>query len=482
MFGRNVHTAVATALLCVGSVGCGGNLDVYDLRDQGGADAGADPLDAGTTVRDDGTVDPPEEDMNVDPVVDDMGTDEPDVRMMDMELNPLPTSNVPQQGPSVEEQILSQCSTIAVKGLSLQLIDQMNCEDPGVMKSFEGAPGISYGAVVFPFQQGPATDTLTAVAANNPGTMPVNSALRTVPQQFLLYEWYNRGLCNANLAASPGRSNHNGGLAVDIGNSDAWRTAMRNASYVDNVSGEPWHFYYSGPGGRDVRNLSVLAFQKLYNLNFPENPIDEDGVYGPMTEGALKASPANGFTEEPRCEESMNLVAYPHRTPLDVEFDYLGDGFLGIRTLAPSGVRLVEYYINGRLAGFADADAQRFETVVKVDEADLAELQIDVIAFDRTGRERGAARGLVARVGSATFFVRPLGGINFEIGVDALPDGVRSVDLFTNGELVKRDPVLRISREQARYAVQLDETSELDVVLFDGRERVVDMSAHSFQP
>ena len=31
-------------------------------------------------------------------------------------------------------------------------------------------------------------------------------------------------------------------LAIDIGNSSTWRSRLRAHNYIDNVSGEPWHF------------------------------------------------------------------------------------------------------------------------------------------------------------------------------------------------------------------------------------------------
>lgn len=471
---------MASALALGSLVACGGGeLEVYNADSpQPGegspraSDAASDPDE---TVVDMGAA--PDTSGNEVPVDLDMGSDEtPDMSTIDMEMaDPAPTTNVPQQGPTVGSQVTTSCSTISVKGLSLQLIDQMNCLDPGVMKSFEGAPGISYGGAVFPFQQGPATDTLTAVAANNAGTMPINSALRTVPQQYLLYEWYQRGLCNANLAASPGRSNHNGGLAVDIGDSNTWRTVMRNESYIDNVSGEPWHFYFNGAGGKDVRSLSVLAFQQLHNYNFPENPIDEDGVYGPQTERALVASPADGFTVQPLCQATMALIAYPHRTPLDVEWDLLGAGFLGIRTFAPNGIRLVEYYVDDVLVGYADHDARQFETVLELpDELDDV-AAIDIVAYDHHGAERGRVRGAVQSRWDSPVFVRPVGGGNYEIRVEALPNNVQHIDFFIDGIPVEQEAWLAISEDKHRLATQLRGEVELGVVMLDRKGRVVDM-------
>ena len=46
--------------------------------------------------------------------------------------------------------------------------------------------------------------------------MSINSAFRTVAQQYLLYAWYKQGRCGIGLAATPGNSNHEQGLAVDI--------------------------------------------------------------------------------------------------------------------------------------------------------------------------------------------------------------------------------------------------------------------------
>ena len=437
-----------TVIVVLGlATGCGGDLDVYgDGADATTSGFDASPSNLGNFPQTDmgGFADTSNPQADAGPMVDPPDADGPDLPTRDMSLpdpdpDPRPTTNVPQSGPSVGEQVTSSCSTITVKGLSQQLIDQMNCLDPGVMKSFDGAPDLSYGAVVFPYQQGPATDALTAVAANNGGTMPISSALRSVPQQYLLYEWYQRGLCNANLAASPGRSNHNGGLAVDIGDSSVWRTPMRNASYVDNVSGEPWHFYYSGAGGKDVRNLSVLAFQQLYNWNFPQNEITEDGLYGPQTETALVASPAEGFAEQPSCQAVMAFVAYPHTVPLDVEWEPYGYGMLAIRTLVPGGIDVVEYYVDGVLAAEATRhDTRRFRAIIDLDVDAGGYAELEIIAYDADGAERGRAKGLAERTNDEPVFVRPLGGRNYEVGFGGTSASTREISLSVDDMLIEQ--------------------------------------------
>lgn len=460
---------------------CGdGDLSVYNNASDD-AEAGADLGLGDASAEDDESFDmggpdpmlPSDAGSDPEPEPGDMGSGMPDLPALDMAMpEPMvPTTNAPQSGPTVNQQITTQCSTAAVKGLSLQLIEQMNCLDPGIMKSFEGAPRISYSAAVFPFQQGPATDALISAVNSRSGTLTVNSALRTIAQQLLLYEWYNRGLCNANLAASPGRSNHNGGLAIDINDSGSWRTAMRNRSYIDNVSGEPWHFYYSGAGGKDVRNLSVLAFQMLYNLNFPENPITEDGLYGPQTEGALKSSPANGFTREPMCQASTQMVAYPNGAPLDLVWERVAEGVVQLRTIAPTGIRLVEYVVDGVLVGYSDQTGPtQFETVVELPRTETDDAAIEVRAFDAWGRLRGHAVGSIDTWSDEpAVFVRPIGGENVEIGVEELPSEVHHVEIYVDGVLL--DPHDDGLRASARLAGE----HAVDVVLYDERERVLSL-------
>lgn len=304
----------------------------------------------------------------------------------------------------VLDAMLETCSTGSVKGLSLQLIEQMNCLDPGVMTSFSGATNIDYSPVVFPFQQGPATETLTTVAAGGGSVMSINSALRTLPQQYLLYQWYTRAdrraECNANLAATPGRSNHNGGLAVDISSSDTWRSSMRAADYIDNVSGEPWHFFYQGPGGKDVRDLSVLAFQQLWNLNYPDDTIAEDGLYGPQTEGAIERSPAEGFAVPPTCNAVMSFVAWPFDVPLEV-----AERDSEMVVLVPSGIEYVEIVSNGEVVeGLTRASRFRFGRGALAGD-------YRVVAYDGDGRVRGRARGYR----SGEVHIRPLGANNYAV-------------------------------------------------------------------
>jgi MYXO-CTERM domain-containing protein len=61
------------------------------------------------------------------------------------------------------------------------------------------------------------------------------------------------------------------------------------------------HFDYTAGGTIDLRSESVLAFQKLWNLNNPGAKIAEDGDYGPITGSKIAASPATGFAKGSTC-------------------------------------------------------------------------------------------------------------------------------------------------------------------------------------
>jgi MYXO-CTERM domain-containing protein len=189
----------------------------------------------------------------------------------------------------------ASCTTTSVKGLSTQLVAEIQCMRPGSMTSIEGAPGLALGAAVFPFLQTPAADALLAAQKARGTTMSINSALRTLPQQYLLYSWYKAGRCGISLAATPGNSNHEGAVAVDIEDSTGWRASMLAAGFRWLGASDPVHYDYVGKDAIDLGGLSVTAFQRLWNRNHPEDPIGEDGSYGPATAARVARAPVGGF-------------------------------------------------------------------------------------------------------------------------------------------------------------------------------------------
>ncbi|MFY0527353.1 peptidoglycan-binding protein [Archangium gephyra] len=77
----------------------------------------------------------------------------------------------------------------------------------------------------------------------------VNSAFRSMEEQRVLYQKYLNG--TGNLAAKPGYSNHQGGIALDINvggtGTSTYKWLANNASrfgFARTVPSEPWHWEY----------------------------------------------------------------------------------------------------------------------------------------------------------------------------------------------------------------------------------------------
>lgn len=189
------------------------------------------------------------------------------------------------------------CGTEVVSGLSRQLVRQLNCLRSGLFTDLNSLSRVSLStaAAAVPYLQTSAASALQRAVNQRGVTMTINSALRTLPQQLMLYTWMLRKQCRITAAAQPGKSNHNGGLAVDIQDANSWKTAMTNNGWTKLGDWDPMHYDYNG--GTDVRQLSVLAFQKLWNLNNPNNKLTEDGAYGSKTENAILSSPVSGFAK-----------------------------------------------------------------------------------------------------------------------------------------------------------------------------------------
>src|SRR5262249_53084868 len=136
------------------------------------------------------------------------------------------------------------------------------------------------------------------------GTITITSAFRTLAQQYLLYKWYQGGQCGITLAAVPGNSNHETGIAIDVSNYAEAATTLTNHGFSHSYpTSDPVHFDYNAGGTVDLRAESVLAFQRLWNLNNPNDVIAEDGDYGAMTTARLAQSPVDGFANGSSCAQ-----------------------------------------------------------------------------------------------------------------------------------------------------------------------------------
>jgi hypothetical protein len=121
----------------------------------------------------------------------------------------------------------------------------------------------------------------------------VNSAWRSSAQQFFLYIRVKAGTNSCpevTSAAPPGRSDHEGGNAIDFNQSNKadWETALTNNGFNNLYA---MHFELKNPIlNKPSENLR--AFQKLWNLNNPGAQLDEDGIFGRLTFFAFCLAPA----------------------------------------------------------------------------------------------------------------------------------------------------------------------------------------------
>lgn len=222
-------------------------------------------------------------------------------------LPPVPTAapsatEVAVKLPTVEDVLSKGCSTTVVKGLSEQIIAEGNCIVPGAYAKLPEGKNVTFGNAVFPYMMAPARDALVeALDYGKRHQMKINSMLRTVAQQYLLYDWYQRKRCGIKLAAQPGRSNHQSGLAIDISSPGTWKKMLQKHGFRWMGKKDQWHFDYTVDETKKRTGLDIEAFQRLWNRNHPDEPIGTDGDWGDSTEQALRRAPADGFAVGPTC-------------------------------------------------------------------------------------------------------------------------------------------------------------------------------------
>ena len=210
------------------------------------------------------------------------------------------------QAATVSNYVTGTCSTAVVLGLSKQIAAEVNCMNPTGLSRFQSSSRITFtSSAVIPYLGAKAKSALESAAAVR--AIQINSAFRTVAQQYLLYRWYLSGRCGISAAAQPGRSNHQSGRALDLANSSTVRSTMQSKGWTWLGAGDPVHYdYYGSP---DIRGQDVRAFQRLWNRNNPGDKIAEDGAYGPQTEARLKKSPATGFAVGASCASTAFEVS-----------------------------------------------------------------------------------------------------------------------------------------------------------------------------
>jgi hypothetical protein len=333
------------------------------------------------------------------------------------------------------------CTTAIVRGLSEQLIDEINCLRPGTMRSIQGIPGVSLGGAVMPYLQTAAADGLRR-AASRAGGVSVNSAIRTLAQQYLLYRWYRSGSCGIGLAASPGNSNHETGIAVDVNNPYGVMSGFNNSGWSWLGRRDEVHFDYVGGGTTSLRGLSVQAFQRLWNRNNPGDRIPEDGDYGPATESRLARAPASGFTRGASCGGEGGgggggggtMDPAPATVPsFAASWERKPDGAYAFRATPPASVRRVEFRVDGIAIATAERGADGQASASYTFRFDGPSRPLVVRGLDAAGAEVARAVGMLDVTEGTGVFVRPLGDRTYEIGLERADSAIGAIEVKADG-------------------------------------------------
>lgn len=229
----------------------------------------------------------------------------------------LPDRFVFAAGTTVGAIARAACSTSGAAALSEQLLAEVECMRPGTLASIAHVSGLHLGPGVLSKLNRGATGALRDAVAGS--SLTLNSATRSTAQQYILYYWYEHGRCTGvvRLAARPGRSNHESGLAIDTSAYGSWRSRLAAHGFRWLGSADPVHFDYAGSGAVDIRTLAVKAFQRLWNRNHPGDRIAEDGAWGPITAARMDRAPAGGFASGATCGGGDNPNPPPATAKLE---------------------------------------------------------------------------------------------------------------------------------------------------------------------
>lgn len=232
---------------------------------------------------------------------------------------------------------INSCDTGRVKGLSAQIIEELNLLVPNALETITDLFVDVDGDQINPFLQPKAKDSLKLAIRERGIRLIVNSAYRTVAQQFLIRKQFEARLCGITAAAQPGFSNHEGGLALDVEDPDGWQPFFERHGWkrLGRDFDFP-HFDYVVVGGvrQDLKQLGVKAFQSLWNKNNPSDIIAVDGGFGPATAARLAKSPAGGFGSQEAVvlrlnDRGANVLALQKALGLTGE---VADGVFGAAT------------------------------------------------------------------------------------------------------------------------------------------------------
>ncbi len=209
------------------------------------------------------------------------------------------------------------CSTTVALNLSKQIVDAANCIQESSWREIDPTvANITVAPDQVPYLVPAAADALEEFAVTNPDIrFTLNSVLRSVAQQYMIYRWYQTGRCRIPKAAKPGNSNHEQGLAFDTSEASKIHDlslGKNMSSEKDDISSygfqwfgssDKYHFTFVEASTPNTKGLDVRAYQALWNASNPHDPIQVTGTYTDATAARLAKTPIQGFSRMPTCDE-----------------------------------------------------------------------------------------------------------------------------------------------------------------------------------
>jgi D-alanyl-D-alanine carboxypeptidase len=193
-----------------------------------------------------------------------------------------------------------------VRELDRQILFIMRRDYPNYLVSFLDIDGVIIRESVRPLLQPVAKKSLEQAIKKRGKKMEINSAYRSIAGQKVLHDYYEKKECDIPLASKPGTSNHETGLAIDIEDSDGWQPYLESAGWTWQGANDRVHFDFHGSkyesGSKyEISPVAIKSFQRLWNLNNPQDRIPENGDYDSETDKRLGLAPKNGFPKGDKC-------------------------------------------------------------------------------------------------------------------------------------------------------------------------------------
>lgn len=181
----------------------------------------------------------------------------------------------------------------AVRELDNQIFLKMLEIAPDALVSLDDL-NIEGSNYTYLYLQPQAKEALKKAVQEHGQKLQVNSAYRSITSQQILFNHAKNNRCGIIVAAPPGHSNHQSGLAIDINDANDWKPYLEKYGWRFSPN-DSVHFDYIGSGTQDISKVPILAFQKLWNITHPNDKIIENGLYDSVTENRMNKSPVDGF-------------------------------------------------------------------------------------------------------------------------------------------------------------------------------------------